>query len=76
MRAWPVYPRAPINATLAGCVLEEFLLPKGGLGLVVVAYPRDEDGNANDRGVVRDVFETGRRALVEKARACCICGDG
>ena len=74
MRAWPVYPRAPINATLAGWVLEEFLLPKGGLGLVVVAYPRDEDGNANDR-IVRDIFEIGRRALVEKARARCICGD-
>lgn len=56
-------------------MLEEFLLPKGGLGLVVVAYPRDEDENANGRDVVRDASEIDRRVEVEKARACCNCGD-
>jgi hypothetical protein len=37
MSACPVYPLAPIRATLAGWVFEEFLLPKGGFGFVVVA---------------------------------------
>lgn len=40
----PVYPRAPITATLAGLEFEAFLEPNGGLGFVVVAYVREPVG--------------------------------
>jgi len=68
MSACPVYPRAPISATLAGCVFEELCLPRGGLGLVEVAKSRDD---GVDPLAWRKRCEAGLLALVEKPRACC-----